>query len=265
MDAGVRCAHCGEPVPEGGLVALIANVSCPVCCHGCAAAAQWIHECGLDDYYRLRDECPPRPEAAAPDFQAWSHPEIATQHVVAVEGGLELTVLTDGMRCAACAWLVDQSLRRLAGVLDASANAITGRVRFTWNPDVVALPSVLAHLHRLGFVPYLSRNAADESARRSQRRRDIVRLGVAGLGAMQAMMLAEAVYLDSAGEMAMATRDFFRWVTFLVSTPVVFFAGWPFLSGLARELKSRMLGMDTLVGSSILLAYGASLVETVRG
>ena len=91
------------------------------------------------------------------------------------------------------------------------------------------------------------------------------RLGVAGLGAMQAMMYAEALYLDTAGEMSAATRDFFRWITFLVSTPVVFYAGWPFLEGMARELRSRRLGMDTLVAGSTLLAYFASLIETLRG
>ena len=265
MDSPKRCAHCGQAVPPDAPLALVGGVSTLVCCIGCAAAARWIGEAGLDDYYRLRDKCAPRPDATAPDFRAWTHPEIVAQHVVAVEGGLELTVLTDGMRCAACAWLIDQSLRRLRGVLDAGANAITGRVRFVWDPAVIELPRILTQLHTLGFAPYLTHSAADEAARRATRRRDLLRLGVAGLGTMQAMMLAEAVYLDRAGEMAVATRDFFRWVTFLVSTPVVFFSGWPFLQGLARELRARHWGMDTLVGSSVLLAYGASLVETLRG
>ena len=78
-------------------------------------------------------------------------------------------------------------------------------------------------------------------------------------------MYAEALYLDTAGEMSPATRDFFRWIAFLVSTPVVFYAGWPFLEGMARELRGRRLGMDTLVAGSTLLAYFASLYQTVRG
>lgn len=265
MDAPVRCAHCGQPVPSGAPIAVVGGHSTPVCCQGCAAAARWIRQVGLDDYYRLRSECAPTPDESTPDFGAWSHPEIVSAHVVPVEGGLELTVLTEGMRCAACAWLIDQSLRRLPGVLDAGANAITGRIRFVWDPAQIALPQILSRLHALGFSPYLTQNAAEEASRRAVRRRDLLRLGVAGLGAMQAMMLSEAVYLDSAGEMSLATRDFFRWVTFLVSTPVVFFAGWPFLRGLAREWRAKRWGMDTLVGGSVLLAYGASFIETLRG
>jgi P-type Cu2+ transporter len=46
---------------------------------------------------------------------------------------------------------------------------------------------------------------------------------------------------------------------------VVFYAGWPFLAGAWRELRHRAPGMDTLVAVAALLAYGASLVETLRG
>jgi Cu2+-exporting ATPase len=265
MDALARCAHCSQPLPPDAPTAMVGGVSCAVCCRGCAAAARWIAEAGLDDYYRLRNASAPRPDDAAPDFAAWTHPEILQQHVVRVDGGLALSVLTDRMHCAACAWLIDNALRRLPGVLDAGANAVTGRVRFAWNPDLVALPAILARLHALGFPPRLARSAASEAARSSERRRDLIRLGVAGLGAMQAMMLAEAVYLDTAGQMDVATRDFFRWMTFFVSTPVVFFSGWPFISGMMRDIARRHLGMDALVGSSILLAYGASLAETLRG
>src|SRR5690606_6283555 len=98
-----------------------------------------------------------------------------------------------------------------------------------------------------------------------ERHRWLLRLGIAGLGMFQAMMMAEALYLDFDNTMPVATRDFFRWLTFLLSAPVVFYSGWPFLAGAARELRERRLGMDFLIASSTLLAYLASLVETIRG
>src|SRR5690606_16802596 len=98
-----------------------------------------------------------------------------------------------------------------------------------------------------------------------ERHRWLLRLGIAGLGMFQAMMMAEALYLDFDNTMPVATRDFFRWLTFLLSAPVVFYSGWPFLAGAWRELRQRRLGMDFLIASSTLLAYLASLVETIRG
>ncbi len=199
------------------------------------------------------------------DIALWDRAEVLDEHARNVPGGRELTLLTDGMRCAACAWLIDRALTREPGVLEVNANAVTGRIRIAWDPARTSLSSPLRRLMALGYRPYLATGEARERARRSERNRWLLRLGVAGLGAMQAMMFAEALYLDTSGSMSHALRDFLRWVTFLVATPVVFYAGWPFLAGCARELRHRSPGMDTLIATSTLLAYFASLVETLRG
>ena len=63
MDVPVRCAHCNQPLPPDAPSAMVGGVSRAVCCLGCAAAARWIAEAGLDDYYRLRNASAPRPDA----------------------------------------------------------------------------------------------------------------------------------------------------------------------------------------------------------
>ena len=65
-------------------------------------------------------------DAGPPPLAAWDREELLAGHARDVAGGREITVLTDGMRCAACAWLIDRALAREDGVLDTSANAITG-------------------------------------------------------------------------------------------------------------------------------------------
>ncbi|GAB3318994.1 heavy metal translocating P-type ATPase [Luteimonas notoginsengisoli] len=259
------CFHCGEPLPLRPAIATIDAAPQAFCCDGCAGAAQWIRDADLGDYYTLRSAPAGQVGVEPVDFSTWDRDDLLHEYVRAVEGGREVTVLTDGMRCAACAWLIDRALRREAGVLDTSANAITGRIRIAWNPAQVALSTLLQRVAALGYRPYLSGGEAREQARRAERNRRLLRLGLAGLGTMQAMMFAEALYLDFNNEMPIATRDFFRWVTLLVSTPVVFWAGWPFIAGMLRELRGRRLGMDTLVASATLLAWGASFIETLRG
>ncbi|GAB2490787.1 heavy metal translocating P-type ATPase [Arenimonas alkanexedens] len=259
------CFHCGERLPPDPPLATVAGVSHAVCCQGCAAAARWIADAGLDDYYRLRSEDGVRVDEDAPDFGSWDRADVQAGHVVSTAEGQQITVVVEGMRCAACAWLIDRALVREPGVLDVGANAITGRVRIGWDPARTPLSRLLSRLASLGYRPHLAQGEAAERERRRERNQLIARLGVAVLGATQAMMFAEALYLDTANEMAPATRDFFRWITFLVSTPVVFFSGWPFLAGMWVELRHRRPGMDTLVATSVLLAYFASLVETLRG
>ena len=265
MDAQAACHHCGEALPQVPERVRLDGVERLFCCRGCAAAAQWIRDARLDDYYRLRSEPAARVGNELPDMAVWDREDLVAGHVRDVDGGREITVLTDGMRCAACAWLIDRALSREPGVHEITANAVTGRIRIAWDPARAPLSKLLGRLAALGYRPYLATGEAREREQRRQRNRALIRIGLAGLGAMQAMMFAEALYLDTRGEMPLATRDFFRWITFLVSTPVVFWAGWPFIAGAWNELRFRRLGMDTLIAGSTLLAYFASVWGTVIG
>jgi len=259
------CHHCGEALPAQPHRAATGTGTHAFCCPGCAAAAEWIASAELDGYYRLRSAHAARVGEDLPDLAVWDRDDVQDEHSRPVAGGREITLLTDGMRCAACAWLIDRALAREPGVIDCGANAVTGRIRIAWDPARTALSTPLRRLAMLGYRPYLAGSEAAERQRTGERRRWLLRLGIAGLGMLQAMMLAEALYLDFNGTMPVPTRDFFRWLTFLLCTPVVFYSGWPFLSGAMRELRERRLGMDVLIAGSTLLAYFASLLETIRG
>lgn len=259
-----RCYHCGETMARAAITRRVGEAQCDFCCEGCAAATEWILNADLADYYRLRQEAANRVPLDDRDLQAWDRDEILAEHAREVPGGREITLIANGMRCAACAWLIDRALARENGVLEVSANAVTGRLRLAWDPQRTPLLPLLQRLQSLGYRPCLATGASREQSRRRERQRWLLRLGIAGLGAMQTMMFADALNWGD-GAMSLPMRDFLRWVTLLVSTPVVFFAGWPFLQGCWRELQQRRLGMDTLIATSTLLAYFASVVETVRG
>ena len=259
------CFHCGDPLPSTPVAVVLDGVLRDFCCSGCAAAAQWIGDAELGDYYRLRDAPGRRIDVDDAALAHWDRDDVLAGHTRTIDGGCEITVVADGMRCAACAWLIDRALSREDGVLDVTANAVTGRVRIAWDPARTPLSRPLRRLQALGYHAFLAAGEAREQARRRERNRWLLRIGLAGLGAMQAMMVAEALYLDTSNQMSLPMRDFLRWITFLVSTPVVFWAGWPFLTGAWHELRERAPGMDTLVALSTLLAYLASVIETVRG
>jgi Cu2+-exporting ATPase len=261
--AAAACFHCGEPLPLAQEPFRQGEQS--FCCAGCATAAQWIHSARLDDYYRLRTAASARVSPDLADLGIWDREDVIAPHVRNVPQGREIVLLTDGMRCAACAWLIDRALAREDGVGEICANAVTGRIRLIWNPAQNRLSAILGRLQSLGYRPYLAGDLTSERARRRERNGWLLRLGLAGIATLQAMMFAEALYLDTAHQMPLPTRDFFRWLTFLLATPVVFYAGFPFLAGAWRELQQRRAGMDVLVSASTLLAWGASTYETLRG
>ena len=56
-----------------------------------------------------------------------------------------------------------------------------------------------------------------------------------------------------------------NWMGFVLATPVVWWCGWPFLSGAVAALRQRALDMTVLISTGVLTAYLASAYLTVIG
>ena len=107
---------------------------------------------------------------------------------------------------------------------EVGVNAAARRVQLAFDPARVRLSQLLDALARLGYAPHPRTAEALDSLRRQESRAALKRLVVAGLGTMQAMMYAVALYAGVFEGIEPAVRDFFRWLGFLVATPVVLYA-----------------------------------------
>lgn len=263
--AYTACFHCGQTTTSGLVEQKIQGKLQSFCCTGCSAATLWINDAGLADYYKLRTEQSPQADANPVDLSAWDHPDTLSKHARFSDGYDDIIISVQGMHCAACAWLIDRTLSTQKGVHEVSVNAVTGRLHLRWQQASTPLSQLIVCLQRLGYRAFLTRGSELEKSRSQEKKQLLLRIGLAALVAMQTMMFAEALYLDTSNEMSIATRDMFRWLCFVTATPVVFYSGMPFIRGMLRELKQITLGMDVLAASSILLAYFGSLYQTIIG
>ncbi|HEY0939428.1 MAG TPA: heavy metal translocating P-type ATPase [Steroidobacter sp.] len=257
------CFHCGEPLRGSTLVARIEQRNEPVCCSGCQAVAELIAGTGLGDFYRYRDGASVRPRDAdqTDKWRVYADQQFASQFTRTVRGQTSVTLLIEGLRCSACSWLIDKVLRRHAGVIDVSVNAATGRATVTWDGSQLDLAEVMRTIAQLGYVPHPLTDETVARTLREERRDSLKRLLVAGFGMMQVMMFAVSVY---SAELANEVMDptllsYFRIVSLLVATPVMFYAGAPILLSAWNSLRSRGIGMDVPVSIALVLAYGASV------
>jgi Cu2+-exporting ATPase len=262
------CWHCGESLPPDPPQANVAGIRYAVCCNGCRAVVEWIADLGLTDYYRLRTGSAVR----APDLResekntaAFLRPELSRHFVrTLADGSSEAIVLIEGMHCTACCWLIERTLGRLPGVVDVSVNAGARRARIVFDAKALPLAGIVDALGRVGYRALPLDRAALDDTRRCEIRDAQKRLAVAGFGAMQAMMYASALWFG-AFDGADATRDFFRWLTLLATTPVVFYSAAPFFAGAVRLFKARRLGMDVPVALAVALIYAGSVIEIFTG
>ncbi|HKU85392.1 MAG TPA: heavy metal translocating P-type ATPase [Casimicrobiaceae bacterium] len=269
MSVGAQgCWHCGEPLPLANAPqAVVGGVAHDVCCIGCRAAAEWIDTLGLADYYRLRSAPAQRPIASTGGSgAALARPEIARQVVRDLGGDRrEAVVLVEGIRCSACVWLIERGVGSLDGVASVDVNALAQRARFVFDDARCSLAQIVDALARMGYSAEPLTATALTDARRRENRAALKRLAVAGIGAMQAMTFASALYFGAVDAQDAATRDLFRWLAFLTATPVVLYSARPFFAGAIRALAARRLSVDVPVALAIALVYAASLVIALRG
>ncbi len=66
---------------------------------------------------------------------------------------------------------------------------------------------------------------------------------------------AMAEFLPGRGGLETVSPAVIHWLQLILSAPVVFWSGWPFLERGARSLKTMKLNMFTLIGLGVLVAY----------
>jgi Cu2+-exporting ATPase len=244
------------------------------CCAGCEAVAQAIVGQGLADYYRVRESLPERPGdlseamevAGAPDLAVYDDEVVQSSFVNSTsDGEREAALLLEGIRCSACVWLNEETLRRVPGVSAAEINYATHRARVRWDPHRVQLSRILLAVRNIGYRAYPYDPKRLETVRGAERREALWRLFVAGFGMMQVMMYAVPVYLAEDGTMSADIEGLMRWASLVLTLPVVLYSAQPFFRGALRDFRLRRLGMDVPVALGIAVAFGASVWTTLTG
>lgn len=262
-----NCFHCDENITdENPLHVTYKEEEHPVCCSGCQAVAETIIEQGLDDYYKFRTAPSDKLEnpIALPKLSVFDDDELQSEFVESDTEGRKSALLSiEGISCSACAWLIEKQVVQLAGIQHISVNASTQRAQINWDPAVITLSSVLKTIQAVGYNAYPFQQDKEEQQRKQEAKQYIVRIGVAGMMTMQVMMIAIALYFGFFSGIDENIEQYLRWISLLLSTPVILYAALPFLYSAIRAVRSRSLNMDVPVCIAIYGAYAASIHATL--
>ena len=271
MNAETPCFHCGLPVPPNADYRVdIDGSPRAMCCHGCQAVAQAIVDGGLTSFYSHRESPSRKPEDLVPEalrrFELYDQPALQRSFVESDEGEVRnASLILEGITCAACIWLNERHVNALDGVLDFSVNYSTHRARVRWDDTRIHLSDILKAITEIGYVAHPFDPGRQEMVHKKEKSKALRRLAVAGLGAMQVMMLAVAMYAGDYYGMEDSLRDFMRWVSLLLTLPVVTYSASSFFVTAWRDLKRRHLSMEVPVSLAIGGAFAASIWSTVHG
>lgn len=248
----VACAHCGLPVPVAER-----GAETPFCCSGCRVAWDVLHASGLARYYDLSQRRLLRVEPSGRAFEEFDHPAFRDLWVRSRADGLAETELyLEGVHCASCVWLVERTPLAVPGVAAAELNLARGIVHLAWDPAQSNLSAIARFLDTLGYRPHPFRGVRADRLRRAEDRAALVRIGVAGAIAMNVMLAAIAIYSGwGRGNMSPAFRDYFRWISMILTLPVMIWPARLFYRGALSSLRTRVLHMDVPIAVAITAAY----------
>jgi Cu2+-exporting ATPase len=259
------CIHCNLPIPPSDLVIdEIDGKELRFCCHGCQGVYRIINGAGLNNFYQRRDWSEQGVPAGV--FEAEFDENMLAGHVINHnEDSAEISLIIEGIRCASCVWLLEKLLGKEQGVDAIRVNYGTHRAQVRFNPQKTSPAKIFSTVSRLGYLPHPFTSGAAQQAAAREQRSLLIRFGTAAFLSMQLMGFTFALYGGYFHGIDPGTRQMIQYFAAAVTTPVVFYSGWPFLAGAWRSLKNQAPSMDLLISLGVLTAYSYSLYALVDG
>ncbi len=255
------CSHCGISFRWKGISGDGDNGTV-FCCRGCQGAHRMICAAGLEDFYLRSGRAVPTVAEALP--APFNDADLA--RYLTPEGDLcRFDILIGGITCPACVWLLERMLVRVPGVEHVSISYSGGIASLRFDPALVTPLELFSVVTRLGYSP--RPYSAGRSEQEAQRERNdlLLRFGTALFLTMQLMAYSYALYAGYFQGMGEEMKQFLQYVSLLVTTPVVFYSGWPFMAGAWRSLKTASPGMDLLIAMGALSAWLYSAWALLHG
>ena len=275
------CHLCGLPLRFGAVAHSIDDQPLRFCCQGCRMVYIMLLESAetVDpaqfketDLYRQCVAAGVIP-AGEEDLRRIAQREKQETHATeaSIEGvkatsdpsdTLALDLIVDGMWCAACAWVIEKTVTRLAGVEEVACHFSTDRMRCRYRPDRVAPDQILASVTRLGYGIHESDAG---SAGQQSRRREWFRLTITGLLSANVMMLSWALYAGFFTNLSSDAVSKISLPIVAMAVVVLVYGGGPMLRKAWFGLIHRAPGMETLVGMAAGCAFVYSLYNWLTG
>ncbi len=197
-------------------------------------------------------------------FEATTAPDMSAFLRRREDGQASLDLLVTGARCAGCISKIEREVLRLPGVETARLNLSTGRLAIVLDQASAEPALIIGTLSGLGYPATPFDPGAALQQRDLEGRRLILALGVAGFGAMNAMMFSVPIWAGLFDqELGPATRTMMMWMSGAIGAPCAIFAGMTFFKSAWRSLRAGRANMDVPISIGVILTLLISFSETI--
>jgi heavy metal translocating P-type ATPase len=276
-DSGrTHCALCGLLVGRSRAETVVDGETLRFCCQGCLQVFQILFNSSdrplsnfrETDLYRacLEAGVIPRDEADLASRQSlWEVEDRGTIFVQTErerDHAQELTLRVEGMWCSACAWVIDEVLKKTRGILETKVLFLSDMAQVKYLPQLVSPRDIQAKISRLGY----GASPFQESPEISKEKKDLLlRLGISAFLTANIMMISFALYMGFFEDLSRQTIQYLSFPLGVLATPVILYGGFPILKRAFMGLRHGGFSMDTLISAGALAAYGYSILQMLKG
>ncbi|SIR23709.1 heavy metal translocating P-type ATPase [Maribacter ulvicola] len=252
------CFHCGDPCDRHH----ITYDEKSFCCTGCKTVYEIFSTNDLSHYYELQEAAGSTPKAIEGKYDFLDNEEIIAKLTEFNDGHIQIINLyIPTIHCSSCIWILENLNKLNKHVTNSQVDFPKKTIRVTYKNEDFSLKSLVLLLAKIGYEPYISLEDF-EGKKKASDRSLIYKLGVAGFAFGNVMFLSFPEYFDlgtsadSGGEYWLNKyQELFRWMMFVFSLPVVFYAGWSYFVSAYKGLRAKLLNIDVPIALGILVLF----------
>lgn len=195
-------------------------------------------------------------------YSKFNLPELETIYNYSkISDAKKFKLYVEGLQCSSCVHLLEDLPKYTHGVdwvrVDYARHTIEVETKVE-----NGLGTICSWIADLGYVPTPIKEANDyENAKQLENWQDLKRIGVAGAVAGNLMLFSVPIYAGLHGPLSLV----FRWISFFIFLPLLFFSAAPFFKKAWASLLVRRINVDMMIVVALVAGFVFSTVSLVLG
>lgn len=256
-----NCFHCGQPIDKEKI---LFNEKV-FCCNGCKSVYEILNMNNLGNFYELNKNSGIRPDGNSAQFDYLDTPEIFEKVVDFSEGNTSLVNFKiPVIHCSSCIWLLESLHTLNKNINYSQVNFTRKTLQVSFNHNELTLSELAKFLTNLGYKPVINLETAEKKEEHLDKSL-LIKLAVAGFAFGNGMFFSYPEYameiLGSSDFWMEKYKHLFRFIMFLLATPVVFYSASDYFKSAWFGLKNKIVNIDVPIVLGILVLYGRSIYE----
>jgi P-type Cu+ transporter len=260
----LTCHHCGDNCNDDA-IKIQEHI---FCCYGCKSVFEILASNDMCTYYELNSTpgINQRNNVRKDKFAFLDEASIREKFVQFTDGKQShVTFYLPQIHCSSCLWLLENIYKFNEGINSSTVNFVNKEVFIIYDEGLTSLRGVVETLALIGYEPHLSLNDISANTLKKIDRSRWYKLGIAGFCFSNIMMMSFSEYFVHFNEVESNIQFFFRFISIILSLPVLFYCASEFFVSAWNGLKNKYLNIDLPVALALLITFFRSIYEISYG